>query len=62
MPRYDYHCSACAKTFMDVWVSTFREVQDSARNCTICAQPMIKLPSAPAFAIKGYNAKNGYSK
>lgn len=64
MPKYDYRCPSCGATRIDVWVSNYRDATNS-REPVICEcghVGMEKLPCAPNFQVKGYNAGNGYSK
>lgn len=65
MPTYRFWCMIC---------NAEREVVQPYNAappwCAACesegAQPypvrMVRQPSAPAFSVKGFNAKNGYSK
>lgn len=63
MPRHDYRCPVCQRV---------QEVYDPMGlpdylidlRCGTCpgSPSLEKLPSAPNFTIKGYSAKNGYSK
>lgn len=60
MPRFDFKCPACGTVSANVYRSTA-----DARVppiCVNCDAVMEKLPSAPSFTIKGFSAKNGYSK
>ena len=61
MPRFDFYCHRCSRKWTDTWVSSYRDAQDAPRPCPDCGTHMEKLPAAPNFAIKGYNAANGYS-
>lgn len=62
MPRFDYQCENpdCQRTEQNVHVSTSDVAVE--RQCLVCLYPMVKLPSAPNFAVKGYNARSGYSR
>lgn len=59
MPRYDFQCRVCDTIVCDVFIPlgelTFRATLH-------CKTQMIRLPAAPNFTIKGFNAANGYSK
>ena len=63
MPIYDYRCPVCKQ------VKTALSRDEPVRcYCTSSAQigdmssvAMTRLPSSPAFVIKGFSAKNGYS-
>lgn len=61
MPRFDYRCENpdCQRLEPNVHVAT----SDVAllRSCMACGFDMEKLPSAPNFSVKGYNAANGYT-
>ena len=68
MPRYDYGCpiEGCTTRQLNVFVATWRAAEKHlpsfANKCPEHQVPLMKLPSAPNFAIKGFNAKGGYSK
>ena len=64
MPRFDFKCPACSALRKDVWLSTYRAGQDHVdiSPCDQCGTPLEKVPAAPSFTVKGFNAKNGYSK
>lgn len=61
MPRYDYVCPECGQE-REVYVP-FEESQRTTIICKLhCGNvEMVKKPSAPAFVVKGFNARNGYS-
>lgn len=67
MPRYDFKC-ACGHVRPDVWVSMFRDagkerfLKADISPCEVCGGELVRQFPAPAFSIKGFNAKNGYSK
>ena len=56
MPIFDYVCSWCTHEERDLLVGSASELV----TCANCGGPMDRLPAAPAFTVKGYNAKNGY--
>lgn len=70
MPLYDFKCERCC----DVKTMYFLSFEDAERTSVWCDNPnckpvvagatcrMFRLPSAAAFTVKGYSAKNGYSK
>jgi len=62
MPRFDYYCPACDTTYPDLWVSTADVTKDRFCPNEDCGLVLDRLPAAPAFSVRGYNAKNGYSK
>ncbi len=49
MPRYDYHCENCGKTFEVVQKITDAPLAD----CMFCAGTVRKLISAPGILFKG---------
>lgn len=57
-------CDACGKIRTDVWVSSFRDangvVDIAPCECGFATMRWIRLPSAPNFNVKGFNAKNNY--
>ena len=55
MPRFDFRCRECKNVFEEKTVH-------SLSMCPKCGALADKQPAAPAFSIKGYSAKNGYSK
>ncbi len=57
MPTRDYICPWCHKRFE----LTDKQARASAA-CPDCGTDAEKQPCAPSFTIKGYNARNGYSK
>lgn len=61
MPRFDYKCENpdCGRLEQNVHIPTSNVLH--TRSCAACGFDMEKLPSAPNFAVKGYNAANGYS-
>jgi predicted nucleic acid-binding Zn ribbon protein len=61
MPRFDFKCPTCRSIVRDVWISTPPSPGQLHRTCSHCGTELEKLPSAPNFVVKGYNAKNGYS-
>ena len=62
MPRYDFKCPNCGTIRADVTVSNWRSAtgDEMPYDCLDCGTRMVKLPSAPNFSVKGYNAKNHY--
>lgn len=60
MPFYDYKCPACDRT-AEVFLVRIRP-DDPLLRCANCDHVMERQPSAPAFAVKGFNAANGYAK
>lgn len=59
MPRYDFKCPNCGTIRADVTVSNWRDAGGHVELCD-CGYEMAKVPSAPNFTVKGFNAKNHY--
>jgi len=60
VPLRDYCCKNCQFVIEDKLV--FAEDEAETITCPNCGSTAHKLPSFANFVIKGYNAKNGYSK
>ena len=61
MPRHDYVCDRCGYLVTDLHVALTNLPDPLA--CPRCDEGRLqRRPCAPSFAIKGFNAKNGYSK
>jgi predicted nucleic acid-binding Zn ribbon protein len=62
MPTFDYQCPNCGHT--QECSIPLDELGFRAIYCGMCSvrPQMDRLPAAPNFTIKGFNAKNGYSK
>jgi len=58
MPVYTFRCNECEKTFDEI---TIRAEWDKIR-CRRCGGKVEKIMTPANFIIKGFNAKNGYSK
>lgn len=65
VPIFDYSCPVCKVT-----VEVFHPTHEAAKlpaYCPYCTRVndgdvvMERLPSAPAFYVEGFSAKNGYS-
>lgn len=61
MPRFDYRCPDCAHMEFDVRVPLHPAASVAPPLCPACGAPLVKCPAAPAFTIKGYNARTGYT-
>jgi putative FmdB family regulatory protein len=63
MPVYEYECLAC-NARADESQSIDQPHVVFCKRCEAKGETnaMLKVPSAPNFAVKGYSAKNGYSK
>lgn len=60
MPTYTYLCNWCHRHFP---VRCSIECRDHAQQCPECkTYDTQKVVDAPNFVVRGYNAKNGYSK
>jgi putative FmdB family regulatory protein len=57
MPTFDYRCPVCNQVFERLVDASCIDTQRHYPCGVIAA----KLPSAPAFAVHGYSAKNGYA-
>jgi len=64
MPRYDYRCGECGHVQEQTFASLeMANLYDFDLTCHRCGEEaMTRLPASPNFAIKGYSAKNGYSR
>jgi putative FmdB family regulatory protein len=60
MPYYEYRCPDCREETTVQYVS-HKDVLPTI-ECPWCGGTMQKRISAPAFNVKGFNAKNGYSQ
>ena len=61
MPTYEFACDACGMLWeLILPLSRFDETYSAP--CPRCAGRGDRQPSAPAFTIKGYNARNGYAR
>lgn len=63
MPQWDYRCPTC----QTVQTFTFASVEERDKTTVTCdpdgpcdGMMMDRLPSAPAFKVAGFNAKNSY--
>lgn len=56
MPLFDYHCPSCGAQREAIVLSPVTPVV-----CVKCDTVMERQPAAPAFAVHGFNAKNGYA-
>lgn len=66
MPLYDWKCPTCGRVFEKVVVWDYEANHATpddpeAVMCMICHVLCERLPAAPAFVVRGFNAKNGYS-
>lgn len=66
MPLYEYECTDCGTRV--VRIRSIAE-RDETETCESCNRSdaygpglLMRVPSAPAFTIDGYNAANGYAK
>jgi len=56
MPIYEYNCPSCGLKY-----EILADSDKIDKECR-CGAVLQKVPSAPSFIIKGFSAKNGYSK
>lgn len=61
MPKHDYRCEGCGREKTDVWESNWSSSTGRKMpiNCD-CGLEMEKVPAAPNFNVKGFNARNSY--
>ncbi len=59
MPNYDFQCRVCGEIVKDVFIPLDELPFRGTYHCEV---QMRRLPPAPAFAVHGFNAKNGYAK
>ena len=58
MPYFDYHCPHC-----DQYETRLVDLKDRDwQSCEDCGRALKRQPNAPNFIIKGFSAKNRYSK
>ena len=65
MPIYNFLCEECNKKFEKIMnIEDGEKVSKVKMNCPFCEnlRCIKKIPSVYNFVVKGYNAKNGYSK
>jgi len=58
MPIYEYECEACQLTF-EAWKHQL--MAESPAPCPLCERTCKRIMSKPAFKIKGFSERNGYS-
>jgi putative FmdB family regulatory protein len=58
MPVYEFYCPKCDKKFEEI---TIRAYWKDIR-CRTCGGEVVKTPTTFGINVKGFNAKNGYSK
>ncbi len=59
MPLFIYRCPTC-KVTLEYLESQPTPYPD--RRCPACQTVVFRVPSASSFIVKGFSAKNGYSK
>lgn len=57
MPIYEFYCEYCKNRVEHLLT---HEEAEQRRECEECGRPLVKLPSAAAFNIKGFSYKNRY--
>lgn len=64
MPKADFRCTVCDGERKDVTVSNWRSATGAQMpiHCPNCEAAMEKMPAAPNFVVKGFNAKNRYGR
>lgn len=58
MPMFDYRCPQCGQQFERLIIGA---ADPDAQRHYPCGVIAARLPSAPAFAVHGYNAQNRYT-
>jgi hypothetical protein len=61
--RWDFQCPAC-KLIQTKAFTNFEEMETIPVKCycdSFEGRDMVRLPSAPNFVVRGYNANNGYT-
>lgn len=56
MPLYGFSCPQCNKYYEEL--GPYQEPHNV--RCQ-CGTKMVRIPGAPVFKVKGYNATNGYA-
>ncbi len=65
MPIYDYECPTCGRhttAFTRIEHRDFPTLCGQVTNGVMCWTELRRVPSAPSFSIKGFNAANGYAR
>lgn len=62
MPIFVFRCERCGKTEDRFYKSHKDMCLEPAVRCLVDGSRMERVASAPAFAVQGFNAANGYSK
>ncbi len=67
MPIHEYRCDTCGRT-EEKWFATHAEVEAREQqpipcqpNPKKCKGRLTRQVSAASFAVRGFNAQNGYS-
>lgn len=58
MPRYSFACASCARVM--VLNRPVADRDDPQVDC-LCGGRLVRQVDAPAFAVKGFKAANGYA-
>lgn len=61
MPRWVYKCPQCGGESTQAFANV-EERDKTVVLCEECDRFMVRQPAAPAFAVGGFNARNGYAK
>ena len=63
MPRWDFECKDCGN-LVEVSFPDLERADTTPVYCRHChsGTPMMRLPAAPSFTIRGFSAKNGYAQ
>lgn len=62
MPRFDYKCPTCGQT-QEIDTHGLPDYLIEIECGTCPGRPLLeRQPAAPAFNVRGFNARNGYSR
>lgn len=60
MPIWEFYCETCDQTTEMLFPSLSSAEQHA--QCPVCLKKVVRKPAAGGFVIKGFNAKNHYSR
>lgn len=59
MPLWDFWCASCQIT-RERWFVSYAASEEA--TCETCGARLVRQASHGGFVVRGYNAKNNYSK
>lgn len=59
MPLWDFKCAQC-NIIVEMGFASLRDAEGA--RCPHCHGEVTRLPASGGFVIKGFNAKNNYSR